>query len=232
VALVLSTIFRYCSGTVHDERRHDVSEKSSLEVSIDSDRFTRSISLSLCLPYHCRILGAMALKKAKNILDQAEETLKLVDKAHIFTISKEREFPRFEAAEIVSGGLLGKGGFSTAHEVEAILLEYTKESVGEEAGKKKPVLQHSESSAVTPLDSSQAKNEHDEHYDVETAREFMSKNYLRVGSARYAIKKLKSELGAVDQTRGALDLAIEIKYLSTLWHPNIGEWKEKRNVNA
>ncbi len=62
-----------------------------------------------------------------------------------------------------------------------------------------------------------------EHYDVATDSEFMSKRCIRYGSPRYAIKRLKSDLNEVERARGAVDLAIEIKYLSVIWHPNISE---------
>ena len=62
----------------------------------------------------------------------------------------------------------------------------------------------------------------DEHYDVNTARQVIADRCIRKGSgARYCVKKLKVELDVVDRARGAVDLAIEIRYLSVLWHPNI-----------
>lgn len=186
-------------------------------------------------------------KKAKDILDKADETLRVLDAASIFSTIEVRQFPQFEVAEIVAGALLGKGGFSDVHEVEAIHLDAAKKnnteqnaqegpiSTGTEATtnkENKKVLDHSESSGISPLDSAHAegtKKEHDEHYDVETARDFMSKNYLRNGSARYAIKSLRPDLSVVDRARGALDLAIEIKYLTTIWHPNISKLTTARH---
>jgi hypothetical protein len=44
---------------------------------------------------------------------------------------------------------------------------------------------------------------------------------MQFGSARYAIKRLRPDLNKLEYARGALDLAIEIKYMSLLWHPNI-----------
>ena len=45
---------------------------------------------------------------------------------------------------------------------------------------------------------------------------------MRFGSARYALKRLRPDLPSdVEYARGALDLAIEIKFLSVLKHPNI-----------
>ena len=42
-------------------------------------------------------------------------------------------------------------------------------------------------------------------------------------AARYAIKRLKSDLNELNSVRGAIDLAIEVKLLSRLHHPNIGK---------
>ena len=42
-------------------------------------------------------------------------------------------------------------------------------------------------------------------------------------AARYAIKRLKSDLNELNRVRGAIDLAIEVKLLSRLHHPNIGK---------
>lgn len=51
----------------------------------------------------------------------------------------------------------------------------------------------------------------------------MCKYCLRKGSARYAIKRLEGDLSDIDRARGAVDLAIEIKLVSTLWYPNISK---------
>ena len=42
-------------------------------------------------------------------------------------------------------------------------------------------------------------------------------------AARYAIKRLKSDLNELNRVRGAIDLAIEVRLLSRLHHPNIGK---------
>lgn len=145
-------------------------------------------------------------EKAAKILENADQSLQAVDGAFVFTTKSSRDFPKFQFQEITRGSLLGKGGFSGVHEVESIRL-----------------LDHEESSPGAPavLDESPDTTKDEEHYDVNTARTFMSKRYLRFGSPRYAIKKLKPELGVVDRARGAVDLAIEIKFLSAIWHPNI-----------
>jgi hypothetical protein len=62
----------------------------------------------------------------------------------------------------------------------------------------------------------------DLHYDISTARQNMVKKCLRRGDARYAVKYLRTN--AIDEDEralGRIDLAIEIKYLHALDHPNI-----------
>jgi hypothetical protein len=152
---------------------------------------------------------------AKEILDKADDVLRQVDGAFIFQDKKCREFPKFAEAEIESGPLLGKGGFSGVHEVVKIQLEglgvkYTKEDESDEQ-------------AIARVTNDPGLEGHEAHYKVETAREFMAKHCIRIGSSRYAIKRLKSDLGETERARGALDLAIEVKFLSAIWHPNIGE---------
>ena len=49
----------------------------------------------------------------------------------------------------------------------------------------------------------------------------MARRCLRKGVSRYALKRLHEELTELERARGIVDLAIEAKYLSVVWHPNI-----------
>jgi hypothetical protein len=62
----------------------------------------------------------------------------------------------------------------------------------------------------------------DAHYDVRIARKHMAQMVRRNGDARYAVKRLHRDLTDLERARGMIDLAIEAKYLSVIWHPNIG----------
>jgi hypothetical protein len=62
----------------------------------------------------------------------------------------------------------------------------------------------------------------DAHYDVRIARKHMAQMVRRQGDARYAVKRLHRDLTDLERARGMIDLAIEAKYLSVMWHPNIG----------
>ena len=62
----------------------------------------------------------------------------------------------------------------------------------------------------------------DSHYDASSARETMTRRCIRDGDARYAVKALmKEDLNEMEFEQGRLDLAIEVKYLQALNHPNI-----------
>jgi len=49
----------------------------------------------------------------------------------------------------------------------------------------------------------------------------MSKYYLRDGDARYAIKKLRTDINREDTLKGIFDLSLEAKFLSVIDHPHI-----------
>jgi hypothetical protein len=59
------------------------------------------------------------------------------------------------------------------------------------------------------------------HYDIREARRYMTRRCQRQGTARYALKLLHDDLSPVERARGMIDLAVEAKYLSVVWHPNI-----------
>mmetsp|Transcript_16849 Transcript_16849/g.21977 ORF Transcript_16849/g.21977 Transcript_16849/m.21977 type:complete len:477 (-) Transcript_16849:100-1530(-) len=62
---------------------------------------------------------------------------------------------------------------------------------------------------------------HDDHYDIGKARRVMSARVLRDDKGRYALKRLHDDLTVLEKARGMVDLAVEAKYLSIVWHPNI-----------
>jgi hypothetical protein len=68
----------------------------------------------------------------------------------------------------------------------------------------------------------------DAHYDVRIARKHMAHMVRRNGDARYAVKRLHRDLTDLERARGMIDLAIEAKYLSVMWHPNIGACSNRR----
>lgn len=61
------------------------------------------------------------------------------------------------------------------------------------------------------------------HYDITQARKWMAREPRRDGYGRYAIKKLKENLSELEQARAMVDLAVEAKFLSIVWHPNISK---------
>lgn len=158
-------------------------------------------------------------EKAEAVYAKAPETLKEFESAYIFRSGSatRREFPKFGASEIKMGELLGTGGFSGVKEVLDIELNDNDDDGVHDADEKT-----SEDTDKLQL-ANVLGHDHDHHYDVSTARTHMAKHTQRLGSARYAIKRLKQDLDELERARGALDLAIETKLMSSFWHPNIGE---------
>lgn len=63
------------------------------------------------------------------------------------------------------------------------------------------------------------------HYDVRKAKHWMVQHAMFSDQKpRYALKRLQIGLSPRERTRGMLDLAIEAKFLSIVWHPNISTY--------
>ena len=60
----------------------------------------------------------------------------------------------------------------------------------------------------------------DDGNNVES-RNHMSKYYLRDGDARYAIKRLRTDINRKNRLKGIFDLSLEAKFLSVIDHPHI-----------
>lgn len=159
-------------------------------------------------------------ERAKEILENGPSILEKVDKSRIFKHSQIREFPLFNESAIVSGSKLGTGGFSDVYEVTEIYID-------EDQAEEKTL----EEKIITSQHNDQPHSDHLQHYEVTTAHSFMAKNCMRMQFSRYAIKRLKHDLDPVKRARGAIDLAIEIKYMQTFWHPNIVKMRGVSNTN-
>lgn len=113
----------------------------------------------------------------------------------LFDAKAEQKIPRLSPSEIVIGKYLGHGGFCTVTDLQA-----------------------------TKLKKDNPKND-EEVEGITQNRSYIAKNYLRNGEARYAIKKLTSNLyeDRPEQTfiSGVIDIMIEVKYLAVIRHPNI-----------
>ena len=80
------------------------------------------------------------------------------------------------------------------------------------------------SNSITPIEGGGGADD-DFHYEVGRARHLMARRCIRRGRARYALKRLHSDLTALERARGMIDLAVEAKYLSIVWHPNISKYQ-------
>mmetsp|Transcript_22592 Transcript_22592/g.40773 ORF Transcript_22592/g.40773 Transcript_22592/m.40773 type:complete len:423 (-) Transcript_22592:190-1458(-) len=133
-------------------------------------------------------------KKPQGVLDAIEQT-------ELYKISS-RHVPSFDQNEFTVGRRLGVGGFGVVLEIKSFDNDMVK--IGHDECHDNIIIEDED--IIT------------EEMD---AKIFMSKNAIRNGEARYAIKKLRDDLNEEKRENAVLDLAIESKVLSTLMHPNI-----------
>ena len=153
---------------------------------------------------------------AKKLLKKAGKILSEVDKALIFKTHPPRELPSFQRSELKFGPVLGVGGFCVVKEIRKVTL----------LAQNAKDISSDDEAAATPDSAAAAAEKRDsladdEHYNISTAREQISKRCLRDGDARYAVKFLHPELSKLEKARAIIDLALEAKYLSVVSHPNI-----------
>lgn len=183
---------------------------------------------------------------ANRLLERAEQILGDIDEAYIIRTRGHyvRRMPTFRPEEISLGRTLGTGGFGIVSEVTKFTLdpEMDQENAGqlpaicnqehpdtkdedaederEETATKAFFNSPGPSYRVSDRPEELSMNDHI-HYDIRKARLFMAQRCTRRGVARFAIKRLHGHLTEVERARGMIDLAIEAKYLSVVWHPNI-----------
>lgn len=180
---------------------------------------------------------------ARRLLSRADKILADVDESYIISHRghKQRLMPVFRPEEISLGQTLGKGGFGIVQEILKFTLDAEDETETEEHEKaqaNKALLVNGTSctngttasdnhegrvSTVVSTPEEMSDNDH-VHYDVRKARHWMTKHCQRKGEARYALKRLHEDLSEIERARGMIDLAVEAKYLSVVWHPNIGTY--------
>ena len=150
---------------------------------------------------------------ATQLLTRAKSTFEEIEKSYAMTSNAKREYPSFDESEVTIGAVLGVGGFGVVSEVKSFQIS----------------TKHEEADASLkegPKTAEDQDHDNDDHYELDTAKEKMTRRCLRYGQARYAIKKLDPFLSELDRTRGMIDLTLEVTYLTVLWHPNIGETED------
>ena len=159
--------------------------------------------------------------------------------------------PTFRPEEISLGKTLGTGGFGIVSEISkftldpdhvqdegtafqnksirnAILTNGLEHPQGED-GETRPEDDNGEEdfkkskAGVLIASAPDLEDMSDVHFDIKRARHLMEKRCLRDGQARFALKRLHGCLSATEKARGMIDLAVEAKYLSVVWHPNISK---------
>jgi serine/threonine protein kinase len=177
---------------------------------------------------------------AKRILKKADKILADVDDAYIIRERGhfQRPMPLFRPEEVTLGPILGQGGFGVVNEVSNFCLDTDETEDKVPQGGYAEHEPKSSDTATPPKENAnpavheatvdnlkgrvkQNSIDNNVHYDVLKARELMKANCLKNRSARYALKRLHDDLSDLEKARGMIDLAVEAKYLSVVWHPNI-----------
>lgn len=128
------------------------------------------------------------------------------------------DYPRFEMSELKIGKLLGQGGFATVCEVRGIKLPGARDDDSVCA---------SVSESVMTLESLNLDDVFDSDKAEELNRIYLAKHCIRRdtrrGDARYAIKQLRPDVVTNEEKfcMGMIDMATEMRVLSSLQHPNI-----------
>jgi hypothetical protein len=171
---------------------------------------------------------------ANRMLAKADQYLAAVDDAFILTATNHsaRAMPTFRPQEVSLGRELGHGGFGVVFAISKFTLDEEEEEEGKtdkadvEGAETPPASTGAPSSAGQPdvsvtRSGNFSEMDDTEHYAIDKARHVMEHRVLRRGQPRYALKMLHADLSQVERARGMIDLALEAKYLSIVWHPNI-----------
>eukprot|EP00586_Coscinodiscus_wailesii_P004310 CAMPEP_0172482872 /NCGR_PEP_ID=MMETSP1066-20121228/9534_1 /TAXON_ID=671091 /ORGANISM="Coscinodiscus wailesii, Strain CCMP2513" /LENGTH=333 /DNA_ID=CAMNT_0013246351 /DNA_START=135 /DNA_END=1133 /DNA_ORIENTATION=- len=128
--------------------------------------------------------------------------------------------PSFSKSEIHLGSKLGDGETGFVYEIRRITLP---EKVMHDTFYDDVATDTTDSSMGKQFDDelSNIRDNDDDENDVKMDRLFMSANYLRNGSARYAVKVLNPELTGDKKDAACVNLDIEAKLLAIISHPNI-----------
>jgi hypothetical protein len=175
---------------------------------------------------------------AQRLMDRADKILASVDEAYIISQRghRPRLMPMYRPEEITLGKILGTGGFGIVSEIAKFTLDPeesdAQDKVANEILGDNFDANTNECVSKTVSNPEEMTDGYHVHYDVRKARKWMEKKCQRNGVSRYALKRLHDHLSDVERARGTIDLAVEAKYLSVVWHPNISKFCQTRTFIA
>ena len=159
-------------------------------------------------------------RTAEEIQEASPVLLEAAVDNRFFRRNEARTLPAFGGGELGNGPVLGVGGFCDVREIPALRLDGVDNEAEAEADTD-PDTQHRR--VVVDRTEEVPTDDHDHHYAMEPAeaRAYMARHCLRHGEARYAVKRVKADLPPLEMAHGALDLAVEARFLAVISHPNI-----------
>lgn len=146
------------------------------------------------------------------------------------------EVPRFKICELQLGRVLGRGGFCVVNEIASVSLQNDTGSLHSSDGTEDTTVHSGFKFASAKANHSKKKKKKngkedtscnfEPHYTdgiIVQDRQFIANKCLRNGDARYCVKRISDETYKNKERyiKGVIDLAIEMKILAVLKHPNI-----------
>ena len=127
--------------------------------------------------------------------------------------------PSLHPSELVTGKIIGRGGFCTVHEITSIRLNDARRSSWGFGGNRSNPRRGNGNVSDTNSELD------DTHSGSDLSlREYMAANCNKGGTPRYVLKRVAEEHlynSKVTFLKGTVDLAMEMKFLTALRHPNI-----------
>jgi serine/threonine protein kinase len=174
------------------------------------------------------INGEMQIKNAPTrvLLQTAQDIVTdIADNTTVFDDDKLSKVTAFSHDEIVTGRIIGRGGFCTIKEITSIKSENKKRSTMMFAQRRK-------SGSRLSLRKSTPKTQQETIMDMSqngvemSVKEYMAYAATRGGRTKYVVKQVADEWiyqNRITFLKATVDLAIEAKYLSALAHHHIIE---------
>lgn len=162
------------------------------------------------------------------LLQTAEDIVAdIAANTQVFDETKLASVTQFNHEEILTGRIIGRGGFCVVKEISSIKSENKKRSAMMFNQRRKSTSRLNLRSSSKTKKSQQETIMDMSHNGIEmTVKEYMAYSCSKGGKSKYVVKQVAEEWiyqNRITFLKATVDLAVEAKYLSALAHPNIIE---------
>lgn len=165
------------------------------------------------------LLGA-----AKNVVERTAAN------STVFDPKREERIPKFHAREVVTGHILGRGGFCVVRDVDKIRnglnpsgSSQSLGSLGSRTNGFFRLFRNKDASDDERSVNSAAMSDRGDAGadDMKARREFIVASSKKKRGRKYVVKSVSSDVDKITYMKGNVDIAIEAKFLAALDHTNI-----------